>query len=67
MPDGSGRTPDVKGLNAYARRMMHPSVEITLAPMDALPRGPSGKFEDFISFVPVNAAAARSDGKTPSC
>jgi phenylacetate-CoA ligase len=60
--DGSGRTPDVKGLNAYARRIMHPSVEIALAPMDVLPRGPSGKFEDFISFVPPIEKQAASDG-----
>jgi phenylacetate-CoA ligase len=51
VPDGTSRTPDINGLSAYARKMMHPSVEIALAPMDALPRGPSGKFEDFISFV----------------
>jgi phenylacetate-CoA ligase len=52
VPDGSGRPPDLAGLNDYARRMMHPSAQMSLRAMDVLPRGPSGKFEDFISLVP---------------
>jgi phenylacetate-CoA ligase len=51
VPDGTGREPDLSGLNAFAKRMMHPSVEIALISMPVLPRGPSGKFEDFISLV----------------
>jgi phenylacetate-CoA ligase len=62
VPDGTGRTPDVNGLNSYARKMMHHSVEIALAPMDALPRGPSGKIEDFISLVPPINTRLGPDG-----
>jgi phenylacetate-CoA ligase len=51
VPDESGRPADTDGLGAYARRMMHPSVAMTLKPMTELPRGPSGKFEDFFSLV----------------
>ncbi|MCC6946506.1 MAG: phenylacetate--CoA ligase family protein [Bradyrhizobiaceae bacterium] len=56
VPDGSGRNADLEGLAAYVREKMHPSVQIILTPMDVLPRGPSGKFEDFISLVSVRAA-----------
>jgi phenylacetate-CoA ligase len=52
--DGSGRTPDTAGLAAFARGKFHPSVEIILVPLEALPRGPSGKFEQFVSLVPVD-------------
>jgi phenylacetate-CoA ligase len=51
VPDGTGRDADLDGLAAYAREKMHPSVQIILTPMDVLPRGPGGKFEDFISLV----------------
>jgi phenylacetate-CoA ligase len=67
VPDGTGRAPDINGLNAYARKMMHPSVEIALAPMDVLPRGPSGKFEDFVSLVPPTSTAAAGDRKASPC
>jgi phenylacetate-CoA ligase len=57
VPDGTGRSADLEGLNAFAKRMMHQSVEVSLVPMPALPRRPSGKFEDFISLVPATAQA----------
>ena len=60
IPDGSGREPDLAGLSAYARKMMHPSVEMTVVAMDALPRGPSGKFEDFMSLVSTALTPPRS-------
>ena len=60
VPDGSGRQPDLAGLSAYARKMMHPSVEMIVVAMDALPRGPSGKFEDFISLVPTTPTLPRT-------
>ena len=60
IPDGSGREPDLAGLSAYARKMMHPSVEMTVVAMDALPRGPSGKFEDFMSLVSAALTPPRS-------
>jgi hypothetical protein len=51
LPDGSGRAPDVAGLNAHARTVFHPSVALDPVAVDALPPGPSGKFEEFISKV----------------
>jgi phenylacetate-CoA ligase len=58
LPDGSGRAPDVAGLNAHARAVLHPSVELCPVEVDALPPGPSGKFEEFISDVPPTRRAA---------
>jgi phenylacetate-CoA ligase len=49
--DGSGRAPDVAALNDYARRIIHPSVEVSAVEIDTLTPGPSGKFEEFISHV----------------
>ena len=51
VPDGSGRTPDLAGLNAFARSEFHPSVKVMLVAVDALRPGPSGKFEEFLSHV----------------
>jgi phenylacetate-CoA ligase len=51
VPDGSDRVPDLEGLTAYAREAFHPSVTISIAPMDVLPLGAGGKFEDIISLV----------------
>jgi phenylacetate-CoA ligase len=50
-PDGSGRTPDVAALNAYARQAIHPSLNFTIKEVETLVSGPSGKFEEFISNV----------------
>jgi phenylacetate-CoA ligase len=57
LPDGSGRAPDVAALNAHARKVFHPSVELCPIEVDALPPGPSGKFEEFISRVAAGAPA----------
>ncbi len=51
LPDGSGRAPDLAGLEACARRTFHPSVEMRLVAVDALQAGPGGKVEEFISRV----------------
>jgi phenylacetate-CoA ligase len=56
LPDGSGRAPDVAGLNAHARTVFHPSVALDPVEVDALLPGPSGKFEEFISEVSVATA-----------
>ena len=53
IPDGSGREPDLVGLNAYARTVLHPSIQMSIREMEALPRGPSGKVDEFISQIPV--------------
>ena len=51
IPDGSGRNPDLVGLNTYARTVLHPSIRMSVREMDALPQGPSGKVEEFISHI----------------
>jgi phenylacetate-CoA ligase len=58
VPDGSGCAPDAAGLTAFAHEKMHPSVKIILVPLDAIPRGPGGKFEQFLSLVLVDWAPA---------
>ena len=54
VPDGSGRAPDTDGLAAFAREKLHPSVEIILVPLETMSRGPGGKFEQFISQLPID-------------
>ena len=54
IPDGSGCKPDITGLNAQARKIIHPSVELSAVEVEALPPGPSGKFEEFVSQVPAS-------------
>ena len=51
LSDGSGRQPDVAGLNSYAREIFHPSVELSAVEVNAFAVPPSGKFEEFISRV----------------
>ena len=53
LPDGSGRKPDLAGLNAYARQVFHPSAIITLRALSCFTPGSSGKFEEFLSQVPA--------------
>jgi phenylacetate-CoA ligase len=66
LPDGSGRAPDLAGLQACARRMLHPSVRINLVAVDCFETSPSGKFEEFISLVPGKRlpGARDSTGRT---
>jgi phenylacetate-CoA ligase len=54
VPDGSGRAPDLTRLAAFAREALHPSVTIGITPMDVLPRGLNGKFEDILSLLPAS-------------
>jgi hypothetical protein len=56
VPDGSGRVPDAYALAAFAREKLHPTVEIILVPLETMPRGPGGKFEQFISQVPLEGS-----------
>jgi phenylacetate-CoA ligase len=53
VPDDLGGAIDAASLAAYARQKFHPSVEIIPVPLAEIPRGPSGKFEQFISLVPI--------------
>ena len=48
--EGEGE-PDLAGLASLARTRIHPSVEISAVRMDVIPRGPGGKFEQFLSKV----------------
>jgi phenylacetate-CoA ligase len=59
VPDGAGGVVDTAGLAAFARAQFHPSVEIVLVPLETMPRGPSGKFEQFVSLVPVDWSPPR--------
>jgi phenylacetate-CoA ligase len=58
-PDGSGRKADLAGLNDYARRALHPSVEITMLAVEELTPGPGGKLEEFVSHVADTATAGQ--------
>jgi phenylacetate-CoA ligase len=51
VPEGGNRPPDLAGLDAYVRRKLHPAAEIALVAMDAIPRGPGGKLDPFVSLV----------------
>ncbi len=54
VPDNNaGRQPDPHGLGEYVKSKFHPTAEAVLVPMDAIPRGSGGKFEPFISMVPI--------------
>jgi phenylacetate-CoA ligase len=60
IPDGSGREPDLPGLDAYARRALHPSVNIRLHQVKAMETPRGGKFQDFISLVKPAATPDRA-------
>jgi len=49
--DGSGRKPNIAALNDYARRVLHPSVELSVVEVDRLPPGPGEKLEEFVSKI----------------
>jgi phenylacetate-CoA ligase len=61
VPDGSDRAHDTAGLAAFVHARMHPSVSIDLVRLDAMPQGPSGKFEQFVSLVPVDWSPPRPE------
>jgi len=47
--DGSGRKPDIIGLNSYAREKIHPSITVHLVEVDNFPIGATGKVQQFVS------------------
>ena len=57
LPDGSGRPPDLAGLEAWARQTFHPSVEMRLVAVDALQAGPGGKVEEFMTRASTTACS----------
>jgi hypothetical protein len=38
-------------LTAYIRERLHPSVNVTITPVDRIERSAGGKFEDYLSLV----------------
>jgi phenylacetate-CoA ligase len=60
VPDGSGREPDVAALNAHARKVIHPSVIVSVTPVDALRPGPSGKLDEFVSLIATSTPRSGS-------
>ena len=42
---------DIDGLRSYAREHLHPSVDIAAVSVEAIPRGPGGKFDPFVSAL----------------
>lgn len=51
VPDPGAPPPDPAGLAAHVRGTLHPAVTVALVPVAAIPRGPGGKFEDYVSLV----------------
>ena len=58
-PDGSEREPDLAGLNDYARRAIHPSVQVSAVAVEQLLPGSGGKLEEFVSHI--------ADATVPRC
>jgi phenylacetate-CoA ligase len=51
VPDQSGPPPDYAGLRTHLQERLHPSVAVSIVPMDAIPRGRGGKFNPFLTQV----------------
>lgn len=47
----SGRPPDQAGLDAYIKRLLHPTANTVAVAVDAIPKGPGGKLTPFVSLV----------------
>jgi phenylacetate-CoA ligase len=48
--DDPGRN-DEAGAARFLRDILHPDIAVEFVPLAEIPRGPSGKFEDFVSMV----------------
>jgi phenylacetate-CoA ligase len=51
VPGKSGRTPDETGLRDHFRMAIYPELSLRVVAVDAIPRLPSGKYEDYVSKV----------------
>lgn len=51
VPGKSGRTPDEMGLRDHFRMAIYPELSLRVVAVDAIPRLPSGKYEDYVSKV----------------
>ena len=51
VPDSSERAPDEAGLQEHLRAVLYSGLRLRTIPLDAIPRLPSGKHEDFLSLV----------------
>jgi len=47
----SDRPPDQAGLNAYVRKLLHPSANTVAVAVQSVPKGPGGKLTPFVSLV----------------
>jgi phenylacetate-CoA ligase len=64
--DGSDRRPDLVGLNLFARKTIHPSVEFSAVEVGSFATAPSGKFEQFISHVASPATQLARPERPPT-
>jgi phenylacetate-CoA ligase len=51
VPASREQTNDLAGLERYIRTRLHASVSVRATAVDAIPRSPGGKFEDYLSLV----------------
>jgi phenylacetate-CoA ligase len=51
VPGKSGRTPDESGLRDHFLMAIYPELSLRVVAVDAIPRLPSGKYEDYVSKV----------------
>ena len=55
VPDRSGRAPDEEGLQDHLCAVLYPAATIRLIAVDEIERMPSGKCEDYVSLVGLEA------------
>jgi phenylacetate-CoA ligase len=53
VPDGTDQLPNLEGLAGYVKSRFHPSARAIPVPMPTIPRGTGGKFEPFLSMIPL--------------
>ncbi|MBX9843716.1 MAG: hypothetical protein K2Z80_18095 [Xanthobacteraceae bacterium] len=51
VPTDPSHRPDIEAVRARLRASLHPAIDVVLNPVSNIPRGPSGKFEDFVCRV----------------
>jgi phenylacetate-CoA ligase len=51
VPVSPDQVDDLPGLEAYVRMRLHPSLALSVTPVEAIPRSAGGKFEDYLCLV----------------